>query len=54
MDFLEQHFETAFSAPGGIKKLRELILTLATQGKLVYCCILEGTYLKAWSLIRTA
>ncbi|MDO9469769.1 MAG: restriction endonuclease subunit S [Nitrosomonas sp.] len=34
-DLLEQHFDTAFAAPGGIKKLRELILTLAMQGKLV-------------------
>lgn len=34
-DLLEQHFETAFAAPDGIKKLRELILTLAMQGKLV-------------------
>ncbi len=32
---LEQHFDTAFSAPNGIKKLRELILTLAMQGKLL-------------------
>ena len=32
---LEQHFDTAFSAPNGIKKLRELSLTLAMQGKLV-------------------
>ncbi len=32
---LEQHFDTAFAAPGGIKKLRELILSLAMQGKLV-------------------
>jgi type I restriction enzyme S subunit len=32
---LEQHFDTAFAAPGGIKKLRELILTLAMQGRLV-------------------
>jgi type I restriction enzyme S subunit len=32
---LENHFETAFSAPDGLKKLRELILTLAMQGKLV-------------------
>jgi len=32
---LEQHFDTAFSAPNGIKKLRELILTLAMQGLLV-------------------
>ena len=35
MELLEQHFETAFSAPDGIQKLRELILTLAMQGKLV-------------------
>ncbi len=32
---LEQHFDTAFAAPDGIKKLRDLILTLAMQGKLV-------------------
>lgn len=35
MELLEQHFDTAFSAPDGIKRLRELILTLAMQGKLV-------------------
>lgn len=35
LDLLEQHFDAAFSAPNGIKKLRELILTLAMQGKLV-------------------
>jgi type I restriction enzyme S subunit len=35
MELLEQHFDTAFAAPEGIKKLRELILTLAMQGKLV-------------------
>jgi len=35
MDFLEKHFDTAFDAPDGIKKLRQLILTLAMQGKLV-------------------
>ncbi|SFM58276.1 type I restriction enzyme, S subunit [Nitrosomonas nitrosa] len=34
-DLLEQHFDTAFAAPGGIARLRELILTLAMQGKLV-------------------
>lgn len=34
-NLLEQHFDTAFAAPDGIKKLRELILTLAMQGKLV-------------------
>ena len=32
---LEHHFDTAFAAPDGIKKLRELILALAMQGKLV-------------------
>ena len=32
MELLEEHFDTAFSAPDGIKKLRELILTLAMQG----------------------
>jgi type I restriction enzyme, S subunit len=32
---LEQHFDTAFTAPDGIAKLRELILTLAMQGRLV-------------------
>src|SRR5690554_5945363 len=32
---LEQHFDTAFSSPEGISRLRELILTLAMQGKLV-------------------
>jgi type I restriction enzyme, S subunit len=35
MHLLEKHFDTAFAAPDGIKKLRELILTLAMQGKLV-------------------
>ncbi|HBB78414.1 MAG TPA: restriction endonuclease subunit S [Pseudomonas sp.] len=34
-ELLEKHFDAAFSAPDGIKKLRELILTLAMQGKLV-------------------
>jgi len=34
-NLLEQHFDTAFAAPDGIAKLRELILTLAMQGKLV-------------------
>jgi len=34
-DLLEQHFDKAFAAPDGIAKLRELILTLAMQGKLV-------------------
>lgn len=35
MEVLEQHFDTAFSAPDGIQKLRELILALAMLGKLV-------------------
>jgi len=35
MQLLGKHFDTAFAAPDGIKKLRELILTLAMQGKLV-------------------
>ncbi|MCL2657851.1 MAG: restriction endonuclease subunit S [Betaproteobacteria bacterium] len=34
-ELLERHFEVAFAAPDGIKKLRELILTLAMQGRLV-------------------
>lgn len=32
---LEQHFDIAFAAPDGVAKLRELILTLAMQGRLV-------------------
>ncbi len=35
VQLLDQHFDTAFAASDGIKKLRELILTLAMQGKLV-------------------
>ncbi|HEX2950740.1 MAG TPA: restriction endonuclease subunit S [Armatimonadota bacterium] len=35
MEPLEHYFDTAFAAPDGIQKLRELILTLAMQGKLV-------------------
>jgi type I restriction enzyme, S subunit len=34
-ELLEKHFDLALDAPDGIKKLRELILTLAMQGKLV-------------------
>jgi len=34
-ELLEKHFDTAFLAPSGIKKLRELILALAMQGRLV-------------------
>lgn len=34
-ELLEQYFDTAFLAPNGIQKLRELILTLAMRGKLV-------------------
>ncbi len=32
---IERHFDTAFAAPEGIRKLRDFILTLAMQGKLV-------------------
>ncbi len=32
---LQKYFDTALESPEGIKKLRELILTLAMQGKLV-------------------
>ncbi|MFG0713526.1 restriction endonuclease subunit S [Stenotrophomonas geniculata] len=35
IEMLEKHFDTASAAPDGVKKLRELILTLAVQGKLV-------------------
>ncbi len=35
MQVLEKYFDTAFDATDGIKKLRELILTLAMQGKIV-------------------
>lgn len=35
MELLEYHFEIALETPDGIKKLRELILSLAMQGKLV-------------------
>jgi type I restriction enzyme S subunit len=35
MDLLQKHFDTALDTPDGIKKLRELILKLAMQGKLV-------------------
>ena len=35
MNLLERHFEIAIGTPDGIKKLRELILKLAMQGKLV-------------------
>lgn len=35
MELLEKHFDIAFAAPDGIKRLRELILTLAMQGMLV-------------------
>lgn len=35
MDLIEQHFDMAFEGSDGTKKLRELILSLAMQGKLV-------------------
>jgi type I restriction enzyme, S subunit len=34
-ELLEKHFDLAFTAPNGVQKLRELILTFAMQGKLV-------------------
>ena len=34
-ELLEKQFGTVVDSPGGVKKLRELILTLAMQGKLV-------------------
>jgi len=35
MELLKKHFDLAFAAPDSVQKLRELILTLAMQGKLV-------------------
>jgi restriction endonuclease S subunit len=35
MELLERHFDMALESPDGINKLRELILTLAMQGRLV-------------------
>jgi type I restriction enzyme S subunit len=35
MELLEKYFDVAFAAPAGVKRLRELILSLAMQGKLV-------------------
>ena len=35
VNLLDKYFDTAFSAPDGIQRLRELILSLAMQGKLV-------------------
>ena len=35
MELLERHFDIALETPDGIKKLRELILSLAMKGKLV-------------------
>lgn len=35
MKLLGKYFDTAFSAPNGIERLRELIMNLAVQGKLV-------------------
>jgi type I restriction enzyme S subunit len=40
---LEKHFDIALETPDGVKKLRELILTLAMQGKLVEQDEREGT-----------
>ena len=35
LELLEKYFDTAIASPDGIKRLRELILSLAMQGKLV-------------------
>lgn len=35
MEFLDKYFDTAFAAPNGVKRLRDLILSLAMRGKLV-------------------
>ena len=35
VQLLEKHFDSALETVDGVKKLRELILTLAMQGKLV-------------------
>ena len=35
MDRIERYFDIAIKSPDGIKKLREMILSLAMQGKLV-------------------
>ncbi|MGB7442257.1 MAG: hypothetical protein WA919_14415 [Coleofasciculaceae cyanobacterium] len=35
LELLDQYFDTAFAAPDGVKRLRELILSLAMRGKLV-------------------
>jgi type I restriction enzyme S subunit len=35
VDLLKNHFDIALETPDGVKKLRELILSLAMQGKLV-------------------
>ena len=35
MELLNDHFDIALETPDGVKKLRELVLTLAMQGKLV-------------------
>ena len=43
MEQLEKYFDTAFGAPDGVKKLRELILTQALQGKLISQDPSEGT-----------
>jgi len=35
VELLNDHFDIALETPDGVKKLRELVLTLAMQGKLV-------------------
>ena len=43
MEQLEKYFDTAFGAPNGLIKLRELIITLAMQGKLTSKYPNDGT-----------
>jgi type I restriction enzyme M protein len=51
---LERHFDTSFAAPDGIRKLRELILTLAMQGKLVLQDALDQPAEEMLEKIRSA
>ncbi|MEO0397551.1 MAG: hypothetical protein AAF243_16415 [Cyanobacteria bacterium P01_A01_bin.137] len=50
---LERHFDTAFDAPDGIEKLRELILTLAIQGKLVNQDVADPSASKLLQVIKS-
>jgi type I restriction enzyme, S subunit len=53
IELLEKHFDIAFNAPNGIEKLRELILTLAMQGKLVSQSLKDGHVDKLLKKIAT-